>query len=98
MNELSEALNEVSESLCRLGEEMGEFVQTAVEPLLDFFNCLEPYQRYELAHPKKKPRGSIRRKRRIRDRRRRGYTAKEGYEISKAIYKGMMKGFGEEET
>lgn len=92
MNELSEAINGVSESLCRLGEAMGEFVQTALEPLLVTFNGLEPYQRYELAHPKKKPRGSIR-----RNRRRRGYTAKEGYEISKALYKGMMKGFGEED-
>lgn len=92
MNELSEAINGVSESLCRLGKEMGKFAQTLVEPLLDLVNCLEPYQRYELAHPKKKPRGSIRRKRRIR-----GYTAKDGYEIGKSIYKGMMEGFGIEE-
>lgn len=93
MNELSEAINGVSESLCRLGEEMGEFVQTALEPLLVTFNGLEPYQRYELAHPKKKPRGSIRRKRRIR-----GYTAKDGYEIGKALRKGMMEGFGMEDN
>lgn len=60
--------------------------------LSKFINFGEDYQAYELTHPKKKPRGSIR-----RNRRRRGYTAKEGYEISKAIYKGMMKGFGEED-
>lgn len=30
------------------------------------FDKLEPYQRYELLHPQKKPRGSIRRKRRSR--------------------------------
>ncbi len=62
--------------------------------LSKFINFGEDYQAYELTHPKKKPRGSIRRKRRIRDRRRRGYTAKEGYEISKALYEGIMEGFG----
>jgi len=61
--------------------------------LSKFINFGEDYQAYELAHPKKKPRGSIRRKRRIR-----GYTAKEGYEIGKALYEGMMEGFGMEDN
>lgn len=57
--------------------------------LSKFINFGEDYQAYELTHPKKKPRGSIR-----RNRRRRGYTAKEGYKIGEALYEGMMEGFG----
>lgn len=40
-----------------------------------YFGTLEPYQLYELKHPKKKPRGSIRRKRRYeRKKKRTGLT------------------------
>ena len=38
----------------------------ACHSIVDFINSLEPYQRYELMHPRKKPRASIRRKRRRR--------------------------------
>lgn len=86
-----EILNNSVRNVCVAFGKLGEVLNEKLSNLPD-------YELYELNHPKKKPRGSIRRKRRIRDRRRRGYTAKEGYEISKAIYKGMMKGFGEEET
>lgn len=39
-----------------------------------FFDTLEPYQLYEMRHPKKKPRGSIRRKRNERKKKRTGLT------------------------
>lgn len=35
----------------------------ALESIIDMFNKLETYQKYELLHPRKKPRGSIRRAR-----------------------------------
>lgn len=44
--------------------------EQAKKILNDFFGTLEPYQLYELRHPKKKPRGSIRRKRREREKNR----------------------------
>jgi hypothetical protein len=37
-------------------------LEKAIESLLDAIDELEPYQRYELLHPQKKPRGSIRRR------------------------------------
>ena len=52
---------------------IGEAIQKAVKALTDFIDSLEPYQKYEIMHPKKKPRGSIRRikkERREDDRRR----------------------------
>jgi len=63
-------------------------IKSVDESIQDLEEILQPYQIYELLHPRKKPRGSIRRKRR-----RRGYTAKEGYEIGKALYEGLMDGF-----
>jgi hypothetical protein len=50
-----------------------EAVQKVEKALIDFIDSLEPYQKYEILHPKKKPRGSIRRikkERREDDRRR----------------------------
>jgi len=52
---------------------ISEAIQKAIKALTDFINSLEPYQKYEILHPKKKPRGSIRRikkERREDDRRR----------------------------
>ena len=54
MNEIN-IWDEVNNALVR--------VKKALESL---FGELEPYQRYELLHSQKKPRGSIRRKRRNR--------------------------------
>lgn len=50
------------------------------------------YLLFESLHPQKKPRGSIR-----RNRKRRRVYAKDGFEIGKALYEGMMDGFGIEE-
>lgn len=56
-------------------QELGEGIVKALKPVLDnlseFFDALEPFQKFELAHPRKKPRGSIRRyKRKMRGKRR----------------------------
>jgi hypothetical protein len=56
MNEIN-IFDEIKNVLVRFGEALVE----AFEPLLDALDELEPYQRYELLHPRKKPRGSIRR-------------------------------------
>lgn len=52
-------------------QELAEGILKAFKPVLDnlseFFGTLEPYQKFELSHPRKKPRGSIRRyKRKMR--------------------------------
>lgn len=46
-------------------QELVERIVKAFKPVLDnlseFFDTLEPYQKFEFSHPRKKPRGSIRR-------------------------------------
>jgi len=49
------------------------------------------YLLFESLHPQKKPRGSIR-----RNRKRRRVYAKDGYKIGKALYEGIIEGFGME--
>ena len=56
-------INAVIRELVRFGMTQSQSLHEAFESLLDVNNKLEPYQRYESSHPKKKPRGSIRRKR-----------------------------------
>lgn len=58
MNEI-DINDEINNALVRIGKTLVE----AFESLFDALNELEPYQRYELLHPQKKPRGSIRRAR-----------------------------------
>lgn len=66
MNEIN-IFDEINEAIVRLGNKSVEALESAFKSIIDMFNELEPYQRYELLHPQKKPRGSIRRKRRRRD-------------------------------
>lgn len=89
MNEI----DNMNDALVRIGKALSETLSKALRSIQDIVDGLEPYQRYELLHPRKKPRGSIRRKRK-----RRGYTAKDGFEIGKALHKGMMDGFGQGES
>ncbi len=48
--------------------ELGKAIIKAYKPILEklhnYFDSLEPYQKFEMLHPRKKPRGSIRRARR----------------------------------
>ena len=62
MNEIN-INDEINNALVKFGNKLGEVLEPAFELLIDMFNELEPYQRYELLHPRKKPRGSIRRAR-----------------------------------
>lgn len=87
MEDISKAFEKLNKSIMDACHALGKLGEV-LKPLK-----LQDYELYELAHPKKKPRGSIR-----RNRKRREYTAKEGYEIGKTLYEGMMEGFGEEET
>ena len=88
--------DEIKERTERFGKALSESIKPlldALDSLLDVIDGLEPYQRYELLHPRKKPRGSIRRKRK-----RRIVYAKDCVEIGKALYEGMMDGFGQGES
>lgn len=50
---------------------LGKIICEALKPLIVYLNGLEPYQKFEIMHPRKKPRGSIRRyKRKMRGERR----------------------------
>lgn len=42
-------------------EEMVKAFGPAIEHIQHIYDNLEPYQKYEILHPRKKPRGSIRR-------------------------------------
>lgn len=61
MNEIDN-IDTISKALV----EFGKTLSKAIESMLDMIDELEPYQRYELLHPQKKPRGSIRRARKAR--------------------------------
>lgn len=63
MNEI----DNINDALVRLGKALGETLSKALRSIQDIVDGLEPYQRYELLHPRKKPRGSIRRKRKLRE-------------------------------
>lgn len=52
--------------LKELAVKIGEIVKPISEKLVEFINTLEPYQRHELLHPRKKPRGSLRKLRKQR--------------------------------
>jgi len=58
MNEIN-INDEIKNALVRIEKALAK----AVESLQDMIDKLEPYQKYELLHPRKKPRGSIRRAR-----------------------------------
>lgn len=62
MNEIN-IFDEMTEAIVRVVNKLGEVFVPALESIQDMIDGLEPYQRYELLHPRKKPRGSIRRAR-----------------------------------
>lgn len=59
-----EQIAELKKSLERFAESIILCKNTIMAYCSTFIDTLEPYQRYELAHPKKRPRGSIRRNKR----------------------------------
>ena len=54
-------LQRVKDILFGLGEELVKATEQLTESFKKLWDSLEPYQRQELMHPRKKPRGSIRR-------------------------------------
>lgn len=68
---ISEVIDqETVDQFKKIVSSLGEAIIKAVEPIAKMFDelysSLEPYQKYEMLHPRKKPRGSIRRSRRKR--------------------------------
>lgn len=71
MKILLEKMEPVKKALIDLATSLGKILIEALKPLIDYLNGLEPYQKFEMMHPRKKPRGSIRRyKRKMRGERR----------------------------
>lgn len=62
MNEIN-IFDEMTEAIVGLVNKLSEALEPALKSIQDMIDGLEPYQRYELLHPRKKPRGSIRRAR-----------------------------------
>lgn len=60
----TEQFEQARELIIKLGHIIVEAFKPIVEKFQDFFDTLEPYQKFELAHPRKKPRGTLRRLRR----------------------------------
>ena len=71
MEILLDKLEPMKEALTDLATSLAKILIEALKPLIDFLSGLEPYQKFEMMHPRKKPRGSIRRyKRKRREERR----------------------------
>ena len=60
----TEQFEQAKEMILNLSQVIIKAFKPIVEKFQDFFDALEPYQKFELAHPRKKPRGSLRRIRR----------------------------------
>lgn len=68
---ISEVIDqETMDQFKKIASSLGEAIIKVVEPIAkildELYSDLEPYQKYEMLHPRKKPRGSIRRSRRKR--------------------------------
>lgn len=71
MKILLDKFEPIKQALADLVILVGKAFSEALKPLADFLGGLEPYQKFEIMHPRKKPRGSIRRyKRKMRGERR----------------------------
>ena len=62
----TEQFEQARKAIINLGQAIVKAFKPIVEKYQNFFDSLEPYQKFELAHPRKKPRGSLRRARRAR--------------------------------
>ena len=57
----TEQFEQAKEMILNLGQVIIKAFKPFIDNLSEFFDTLEPYQKFELAHPRKKPRGSLRR-------------------------------------
>lgn len=62
LNEIN-IFDEIDEAIVRFVNKLREELEPALVSIQDMIDGLEPYQRYEFLHERKKPRGSIRRAR-----------------------------------
>lgn len=62
MNEIN-IYDEIEKAFVRFVNTLREGLEPALVSIQDMIDGLEPYQRYEFLHERKKPRGSIRRAR-----------------------------------
>lgn len=60
----TEQFEQAKEMILNLSQVIIKAFKPILEKFQDFFDTLEPYQKFELAHPRKKPRGTLRRLRR----------------------------------
>lgn len=60
----TEQFEQARELIIKLGQAIVKAFKPIVEKFQDIIDTLEPYQKFELAHPRKKPRGTLRRLRR----------------------------------
>ena len=67
LNEIN-IYDEIDKAFVRFVNALREGLDPAIVSIQDMVNGLEPYQRYEFLHPQKKPRGSIRRAKKERNR------------------------------
>lgn len=61
-----EQFERMIEASKKFAAKVGEALKPIVEKMQALCNTLEPYQKFELMHPRKKPRGSLRRIKRLK--------------------------------
>lgn len=61
-----EQIERAKEASMKFAAKVGEALKPIIEKLQRLCNTLEPYQKFELMHPRKKPRGSLRRIKRLK--------------------------------
>lgn len=62
----TEQFEKAKELIIKLGHAIVEAFKPIVEKMQQLCDTLEPYQKFELMHPRKKPRGSLRRIKRLK--------------------------------
>ncbi len=60
--DMDDPSNDIREWALETGRKLVDIITPLAESLRDLFDSLEPYRKHELFHPRKKPRGSVRRK------------------------------------
>ena len=61
-----EQIERMKEAAVKFADKVGEALKPIIEKIQQLCDTLEPYQKFELMHPRKKPRGSLRRIKRLK--------------------------------
>ena len=62
----TEQFEKAKELIIEFGHAIVEAFKPIIEKIQQLYGTLEPYQKFELMHPRKKPRGSLRRIKRLK--------------------------------